>query len=309
VRVLVEHYNATNDHVSDSPAWLPLLGDLRFSRDERLVEGFNRIVYTVVDGAGNSASASRELWYVLPQNSGNICGPGGTLTTPDGTSINVPSGALLSCADLSITTVLRSLMASPADSFLKIVGEGRQIDPVSLVFQTQAVLTLPYTDADLDPDLTGNPYDPATLRVLFWDGSLWQNKGVDSIDTVTRRVTVRTNHLGLFALAADTAPTPAEPKVYLTRNPFRYGTDRPTAFVYEMPVPGRVTIKIYDKTGDLVRTLVEGLPQTEGRFTQVWDGLNNFDRFVGSGIYLFRFEAVLSNGSTKTLTKAIGVLK
>jgi hypothetical protein len=143
VRVLVEHYNATNDHVSDSPAWLPLLGDLRFSRDERLVEGFNRIVYTVVDGAGNSASASRELWYVLPQNSGNICGPGGTLTTPDGTSINVPSGALLSCADLSITTVLRSLMASPADSFLKIVGEGRQIDPVSLVFQTQAVLTLP----------------------------------------------------------------------------------------------------------------------------------------------------------------------
>jgi hypothetical protein len=311
VRVLVEHYNGTGDHVSDSPAWFPLLsGGTTFSRDERLVSGYNRIVYTVVDGAGNSASSSAIIHYVLPQNSGTICAGGGSLAAPDGTAINVPSGALVSCVSLSIKTILRSLLASPADPYLKIVGEGHQVEPVSLVFQAQAVLTLPYTDADLDPDANGIPdYTPQSLKVLFWDGSVWQNVGVDSVNTTTKRITVRTNHLGLFALAADTAPIPSEAKVYLTRNPFRYGTDKPTSFVYELPVSGRVTIKIFDKTGDLVRTLVDDLPQTQGRFTQVWDGLNNFDRFVGSGIYLFRFEAVLSNGQTTTSTKAIGVLK
>ena len=309
-RLRLEQYNSTGDHVSDSPTDLPVLADNLFSHRAILVTGYNRLVLTAFDAAGNSSTTSTIVYYVPPQNSGSICAAGGNITAPDGTSVIVPSGALSSCINISLVTVPQNLMAAPADSYLKIVGVGHQIAPYSVVFQAQAQIVLPYNSSDLDLDANGVPDYPATsLKVLFWDGSLWQNVGVDAIDTSNRLVTVRTNHLGLYALAADTAPTPTAPKVYLSKNPFRFGTGSPTSFVYEMPQPGKVSIRIYDITGDEVRTVVDNLQQQTGRFTQVWDGLNNFDRFVGTGAYFFKFDVEFMDGSKTSVTKAIGVLK
>ncbi len=42
--------------------------------------------------------------------------------------------------------------------------------------------------------------------------------------------------------------------------------------------------------GQRVRTLVSGIAEP-GRYKAVWDGANDFGLPVGSGTYLYRFEA------------------
>ena len=309
-RLVLEQFNSSGDHVGNSPVDLPVLSDGLFSRNVILIPGYNRLKVTVTDLAGNASSVSSVVYYLPPKSSGTICSSGGSVAAPDHTQILIPDGAFITCQDVSIFTVDRILLANPANPTTVIVGAGHLIKPEALVLQAQATVILPYTNADLDPDANGIPdFVPGNLKVIFWDGTLWQNVGVDSIDTVNQRVSVRTNHLGLFALASDTTPLPSAPKVYLTKNPFRFGTGEPTAFVYDMPQPGKVTIRIFDMTGDPVRVLVDHVSQQKGRFTQVWDGLNNFDRFVGSGAYVYRFEAEYDDGSKTSVTKAIGVLK
>jgi len=50
-----------------------------------------------------------------------------------------------------------------------------------------------------------------------------------------------------------------------------------------------VRLKVYNATGRLVRTLVDGsLPA--GAYQQVWDGTDSHGRRVASGVYLYRLE-------------------
>ena len=69
-------------------------------------------------------------------------------------------------------------------------------------------------------------------------------------------------------------------------NPFTYFT----TIRYEVPTAGSVTLEIHDVTGRLVRTLVDG-PQTPGPHTTVWDGSDEVDRKLASGIYFYRLTA------------------
>ena len=62
-------------------------------------------------------------------------------------------------------------------------------------------------------------------------------------------------------------------------------------------------------TGDLVRVLAEDEEQVTGYYHEVvWTGENDFATYVGSGIYLFKFDFT-ANGTTETVIKPIGVIK
>jgi hypothetical protein len=76
-------------------------------------------------------------------------------------------------------------------------------------------------------------------------------------------------------------------------NPFN-----PTTFIrYDVPESGaKVSIRIYDVIGRLVKTLVEGV-QTVGSKSVTWDGRDNGGRAVASGVYFYRLDAP---GYTKT---------
>jgi flagellar hook assembly protein FlgD len=64
-----------------------------------------------------------------------------------------------------------------------------------------------------------------------------------------------------------------------------------TAIHFDVPAGGGVvTIRIYDVTGRLVRTLVDG-PQTAGQKTATWDGKDNRGGSVTSGVYFYRLQA------------------
>jgi hypothetical protein len=63
-----------------------------------------------------------------------------------------------------------------------------------------------------------------------------------------------------------------------------------TTIRYTLAMPSRVTLKIYNILGQLVRTLVDG-SQYAGDSEVSWDGTGNNGVAVASGVYICRFEA------------------
>jgi parallel beta-helix repeat protein len=85
------------------------------------------------------------------------------------------------------------------------------------------------------------------------------------------------------------AHEPIAARPYLSPN-FPNPFNPATAIQYRVPAPGgRVTLAIYDLSGRLVRTLVDG-DKGGGEYTAVWRGLDDRGRQVGSGVYFYRLE-------------------
>ena len=69
-----------------------------------------------------------------------------------------------------------------------------------------------------------------------------------------------------------------------------------TSIRYVLPAPGGVRMGIYDVSGRLVRTIVDGNRPAGGHVT-VWNGLNQAGSPVASGVYIIKME---SNGRVQT---------
>ncbi len=63
-----------------------------------------------------------------------------------------------------------------------------------------------------------------------------------------------------------------------------------TTFTYSLPEASHVTIEIYDVSGRLVQTLVNGEKEA-GRYEVKWDGRSASGSSVASGVYLYRIDA------------------
>jgi hypothetical protein len=78
---------------------------------------------------------------------------------------------------------------------------------------------------------------------------------------------------------------------------FRLFPNRPNPFnpstqlTYEIPRPSRVAMHIHDALGRRVRTLVEVTHAEAGRFSIDWNGRDDDDRPLGSGVYFVRLES------------------
>jgi hypothetical protein len=81
-----------------------------------------------------------------------------------------------------------------------------------------------------------------------------------------------------------------------TPNPF----NPTTTIAFDVATPGVVTIRIYDVSGRLVRTLTDG-ERPQGRHTEVWDGRDNRGSAVRSGIYFYRMTAPGYRSPTKKM--------
>ncbi len=79
----------------------------------------------------------------------------------------------------------------------------------------------------------------------------------------------------------------AAPAVFPARpNPFAAETE----IAYSLPAPARLTLRVFDVSGRLVRTLVNG-PAAAGVGRVTWNGKDDFGRQARSGIYFVRLEA------------------
>ena len=75
-----------------------------------------------------------------------------------------------------------------------------------------------------------------------------------------------------------------------TPNPFRATGSAGTLIRFDLPVTQRVRLQLFDPTGRLVRTLVDGQLRP-GRHGVVWDGRDASAHPVGSGVYFCVFES------------------
>ncbi|MCB1048289.1 MAG: VCBS repeat-containing protein [Calditrichaeota bacterium] len=100
---------------------------------------------------------------------------------------------------------------------------------------------------------------------LIW----WENTGI----TAVREPAVQTR-------AGSLALWPVVP------NPFNPST----TVQFELPVAGQVRLAVYNAAGQLVRTLLDE-NRAAGEYSVLWEGLNESNAPVASGLYLLRLEA------------------
>ncbi len=73
-----------------------------------------------------------------------------------------------------------------------------------------------------------------------------------------------------------------------------------TTIAFNVPHESRVAIRVYDVTGRVVRTLVNGVTDP-GRHAAVWDGRNDHGENCGSGVYFCVMETPEYRGSHKMM--------
>ncbi len=164
-----------------------------------------------------------------------------------------------------------------------------------------------YYDLSTTATFSGNitvciAYNPNTLQVpentlqmLHWDTTQNPAAWVDvttSLDTNNHVICGTTDHLSPFVMGAGSVTGVHETPVALALhqnvpNPF----NPTTSITYDVPSGGaNVTIRIYDASGRLVRTLVDG-PSPAGTHSVSWDGRNSAGGAVSSGVYFYRMTA------------------
>ncbi len=108
------------------------------------------------------------------------------------------------------------------------------------------------------------------------------------------------NNEDLYAELENLEAKPDVPTSYRlvgnTPNPF----NPVTKISYSVPFESRVSVRVYDVSGRLVRTLVDGLVEP-GDHEVVWDGRSDSAESVGSGVYFCTMEAADFHDSHKMM--------
>lgn len=91
----------------------------------------------------------------------------------------------------------------------------------------------------------------------------------------------------VISVSAAPLPQPAVQLYPPIPNPF----NPRTTIVYELPEQETVRLHVYDVSGRLVRTLLNGEMARRGRNEVIWNGRDDAGRHVASGVYFFRIEA------------------
>jgi hypothetical protein len=74
-----------------------------------------------------------------------------------------------------------------------------------------------------------------------------------------------------------------------------------TSVLYQLPREARVLIQVYDRTGKLVRTLIDEVQQA-GYKSVAWNGQDECGGEVPSGVYFYRIRAADTESETPDFT-------
>ena len=88
----------------------------------------------------------------------------------------------------------------------------------------------------------------------------------------------------------ESTPAPDLPSVTQVLGAYPNPFNPQTTLSFDLATGGEVSVRIYSARGRLVRRLLDG-QQNAGRHHVVWDGRDNQNRSVASGVYFYRLEA------------------
>ena len=86
---------------------------------------------------------------------------------------------------------------------------------------------------------------------------------------------------------AGDGPAPAFRLLQNAPNPFHFAT----TIRFDLPRRARVSLRVYDVAGRLVRDLVDGSTLEAGRHEAAWNGQAGSGRAMGAGLYFYRLQA------------------
>jgi hypothetical protein len=252
----------------------------------------SKLNYRIVarDGTGNQGywPAGGGFYQVgMPQNiTKSFDSSGGTLVLPDGnpddgeTSIEIPSGAMDSAVNISITELapLDSEIppgSSPAIS--KTAVAVYRFEPSGTVFKKPIKVSLLFPDVNKDGIADGTNYNISSLKAMWWDGFDWRVLGT-TIDSGKNLAVANAKHFSYYAVfpAGPLTDDDYRPKEKIITPATVDGYNDFATFGALGPDD---TVNIFDIRGRRVKHLKDD-------FT--WDGKDEDGRLVESGIYIYQ---------------------
>jgi hypothetical protein len=151
------------------------------------------------------------------------------------------------------------------------------------------------------PDFEGDTYAGGIRSVTtnatahnartMWFGFSWMYlRGVDEGESPLSRYDIFNDVYLWFNGIPNSDITEDEvPNAYRLSQNFPNPFNPTTTIFFDVKAKGRVSIKIYNVAGQLVRTLVDDVMDA-GSYSKEWKGTNNIGADVASGIYFYRME-------------------
>ena len=149
---------------------------------------------------------------------------GGTVTLPDGVSVQIPPNSFNQSTTVSITQSPSSA-APTLGPGLKLLKDIYYFNAGGASFTGSVTMTLPYSLLDIP-----GGYTESNLVVVYFNGASWLT-APSTKDTVLKKFTVVTNHFSPWGVGATVTgptdtPTPAGPT--FTSTPTDFPTVTPT---------------------------------------------------------------------------------
>ncbi len=252
-------------------------------------DGGSTFPYTIATGESNDSSYT----WVIPNTPSESC-----IVKVVAYDSSVNSGQDVSDAAFSIRvrdlTPPEVVVVAPADGETLYVGEEAQIqwvatdnvavDSISIYYSTDGGATFPYTIATGEPNdssytwvVPDTPSEDCLVKVVAYDSSA--NPG-ESVPETT---------FSIVSEQVGTEVVPVAARFELMQNvpnPF----NPLTKIEFSLTHSSRVTVRIYDMSGGVVKTLADDA-RPAGRHSVVWRGEDERGAQVASGVYSYVLEA------------------
>lgn len=237
--------------------------------------GIHPVTFSVSDPHG--ASASESMYLV-------VSGPGDAPPPPGPCNLeSMPQ--LAGVAEQGIDPI----SSSYSDQTFRLV-EGTQQLVATLFWFGGPSRDLDFTLLDSDGNVVGgsaSASNPEIIRTGALPPGLYTYRVISFTNPDTANYTIDTQICTTQPVGVDgPRPTLAFALASAAPNPFQTAT----ALGFSLPQSGKVSLKIYDLSGRLVRTLQNG-PLTAGRHVRVWDRRGDDGNRMRAGVYFARLES------------------
>jgi YVTN family beta-propeller protein len=260
----------------------------------KLSVGEAEIVVTGEDIAGNQLDTVRQALSVA------IIGPDGGTLNYQHVSLDFPGQALAKETHVTVFPLdglegIPGTDVPPCPDIREPIGSPYRIGPSTLKLSKPGILTFSYDD----------DVDPKELGLYRVEDNNWIYVG-GIVNPERKSISCDIEVLGTYQVQLGPHPSSSLPRVFklcpVAPNPFGVSA----MIHYELPKQTHVSIRVYDVTGRVVKTLVNGQQKPGYRCVQ-WAGNDDSGNNVSCGVYFVKMNASNFNSVRKSiyLTKEI----
>jgi hypothetical protein len=227
------------------------------------------------------------------------------------TKLDIPAWAIDANFSVSLTTSVSfinvdktnmKLVENTAKDLRLVDESGTEI--ANPQFSKDVTVTISYIDIDNNDieDTTGISVDKLKMFFILGGNPVWLRSF--TIDKTNKTISAKVSHFTVFVLGAYDNTENILFQNY--PNPFCPSRDSFTRIEYSLStVTGtqltRVSVKVYNIAGELVRTLVDKDVLSGTRTSVDWDGKNDLGEPVSDGVYLCQFITSVYKKTIKVL--------